>query len=130
MERPARRGGTEGSPWRQRGEREGYSKSRDDLLHGFDLVDEAGQVAAADRMLKLAYGLGFDLPHALASHGKNLADLFQRVGVAVGQAVAEFEDFAFAVVELFEHHGNPRLEHALRHVFERIDLAVIFDKLT
>ena len=48
-------------------------------------VEEAYQDLTAARLLQLADRFRFDLPHALASDGKNLAHLFERVRVAVGQ---------------------------------------------
>ena len=66
----------------------------------FDAVEEADQGAGAVRLLQLADGLRFDLPDAFAGDGENLADFFQRVGVAVGQAVAEADDFALAVAQV------------------------------
>ncbi len=67
---------------------------------GGEAIDEAGQTRTAIRLLQLADGLGFDLPDALAGDREDLADFFERVGVAVGQAVAEPQDLALAVVEL------------------------------
>ena len=63
-------------------------------------VEEADQGAGAVGLLQLADGLGFDLADAFAGDGEDLADFFQRVGVAVGQAVAQAEDFPLAVVEV------------------------------
>ena len=60
------------------------------------------QVPAADRVLQLGDGLGFDLPHAFAGHFENAADFFQRVRVTVGQAVSQADDFPFAEGERFE----------------------------
>ena len=64
---------------------------------GGDAGYERLQVAAADRVLQLADGLGLDLPDALAGDLEDVADFFQRVGVAVAQAVAELDDLALAV---------------------------------
>ena len=65
-------------------------------------------------MLQLADGLGFDLADALAGDLEDVADFFQRVAVAVAQAVAELDDLAFAVAERLEHLGDPAAEHFLR----------------
>ena len=43
---------------------------------------------------------------------KILPDLFQGVGIAVGQAVTQPQDFAFAVVQPFEHAGHALLEQS------------------
>jgi len=51
-------------------------------------VQKAGQFAATLRVLQLAHRLGLDLPDPFAGDREDLADLFQRVGVAVGQPVA------------------------------------------
>src|SRR2546423_13059859 len=66
---------------------------RRDLL----LLQEPGQLLAAYRVLKLAHGLGLDLPHALAGHLEDAAHLFERVRVAVAQAVAKADDLALAI---------------------------------
>ncbi len=60
-------------------------------------VEEAFELAGADRVLELADGLGLDLADALAGDFEDLADLFERVGVAVADAVAELDDLALAV---------------------------------
>ena len=63
------------------------------------LVEEPGQFLAAARLLQLADSLGLDLADALAGHLEDVADFFQRVAVAVAQAVTELDDFPFAVAE-------------------------------
>src|SRR5207244_3390023 len=55
---------------------------------------EAFEFARAHWVLELADGLGFDLPHALAGDLEDAADLLERVGVAVADAVAELDDLA------------------------------------
>ena len=47
-------------------------------------------------MLQLADGFGFDLADAFAGHLEDAADFFERVGVAVAQAVTQADDFALA----------------------------------
>jgi hypothetical protein len=49
------------------------------------------------RVLQFADGFGFDLSHALAGDFEDAAYFFERVGVGVADAVAEFDDFSFAV---------------------------------
>ena len=61
-----------------------------------DWAQKTLQVLAAHGVLQLAHGFGFDLPHAFAGDLENAADFFERVGVAIGQAVAQADDFAFA----------------------------------
>ena len=60
------------------------------------------QVLAADGVLQLGDGFGFDLPHALAGDLEDAADFFQRVGVAVAQAVTQADDLPLAVGERLE----------------------------
>src|SRR3954447_3936185 len=74
-------------------------------------VEEAFELPAADRVLQLADGLRLDLADALAGDLENPADLFERVGVAVAQAVAELDDLALAVGERLEHALDLVLEH-------------------
>jgi hypothetical protein len=47
-------------------------------------------------VLELADGLGLDLADALAGDLEDPADLLERVGVAVADAVAELDDLALA----------------------------------
>jgi hypothetical protein len=65
-------------------------------------------------MLQLADGLGLDLPDALAGDLEDAADLFERVGVAVADAVAQLDDLALAVGQRLEHLLDLVLEHLLR----------------
>ena len=60
------------------------------------------KLLAAHRMLQLLDRLGFDLPHALARDLEDAAHLFQGVGVAVAQAVAQADDLPLAVGERLE----------------------------
>ena len=55
------------------------------------------QLADARRVTHLAQGLGFDLADAFAGDFELLADFFERAGVAVDQAEAQFQNFAFAL---------------------------------
>src|SRR5215831_16963696 len=79
-----------------------------------DSVEESFELAAAYRVLQLADGLGLDLPYPLARHLEDAADLLQRVGVTVAQAVAELDDLALAVGQRLEHLLDLVLEHLLR----------------
>ena len=49
--------------------------------------------------------LGLDLPGALARHPQHLAHLFQRTALAIGQAIAQVDDPALALVEVIEARG-------------------------
>src|SRR5512143_3116701 len=66
------------------------------------VVGEALELAAAAGVLELAQGLGLDLADALARHLELLADLLERVLVAVAQAEAHLEDPALALRERLE----------------------------
>lgn len=76
-------------------------------------VDKTLEFAGADGMLKFADGLGLDLADAFAGDLEDASDFFEGVGVAVADAVAEFDDFAFAVGEGFEHLFDAVFEHFL-----------------
>ena len=80
-------------------------------------------------MLELADRLGLDLADSLAGNGEDLADLFERVGVAVGQAVAEADDLPLAVVQCGQDFGNSVFQRDLVHVLERVVVAVVFQEL-
>src|SRR5262249_59779984 len=69
-------------------------------------VEEALELATSHRMLELAYRLGFDLADAFAGHLEDAAHFFQRVRVAVAQAVPQFNDLALAVRQGFQHLVN------------------------
>ena len=61
------------------------------------------ELAGADRVLQLADGFGLDLADALAGDLEDAADFFERVGVAVADAVAQLDDLALAVGQRLEH---------------------------
>jgi hypothetical protein len=61
------------------------------------------ELAGPDGVLELADGLGLDLADALAGDLEDAADLFEGVGVAVADAVAELDDLALAVGQRLEH---------------------------
>jgi len=62
-------------------------------------------------VLEFSDGLGFDLSDSFAGDLEDSSDLFEGVGVAVADAVAEFDDFAFSVGEGFEDALDALLEH-------------------
>src|SRR5258706_6582817 len=72
------------------------------------------------RVLKLTNRLGFNLAHALARHLEDSADFFEGVGVAVADAVAEFDDLALAVCQRFEDLLDLILEHFLGGAFDAV----------
>src|SRR5688572_26435082 len=98
-------------------------------LGDLDLVDEAVEGAAADGVLELADGLGLDLADAFTGDREDLADLFQRVGIAVGQAVAEADDLALAIVQALQHVGDPLLEKGLGHFLQLVLFPLVLDEL-
>jgi hypothetical protein len=57
-------------------------------------------------VLELADRLGLDLANAFAGDLEDLTHLFERVGVAVADAVAELDDLALAVGQRLEHGFN------------------------
>ena len=63
------------------------------------LIEEPNQLLAAAGLLQLANSLRLDLADALARDLEYVADFFQRVAVAVAQAVAELDDLALAVAQ-------------------------------
>ena len=81
---------------------------------------KALELSCSDGMLELADRFGFDLADSLAGHFENAADLFERVGVAVADAVAKLDDFAFAVSQCLENLLDLVLEHFLRGRLHRI----------
>ena len=69
------------------------------------------ELARTDRMLELADGLGLHLADTLAGHLEDLAHLFQRVGLAVADAVAQLDDLTLAIGQRLEHVVDTVLEH-------------------
>src|SRR5688572_26941827 len=87
-----------------------------DIRPDFQPVDEAGKGAGTVRLLELADGFGLDLADAFARDAEYFADLFERVGVTVGQAVPQPQDFPLAVVEALHGLVDPPLEGLLVRV--------------
>ena len=61
------------------------------------VIEEAFELAAANRVLQFANRLCLDLADALAGDLEDSADFLERVCVAVADAVTQFDNFAFAV---------------------------------
>ena len=61
------------------------------------MVEEALEFTCPDGVLEFSYGLRLDLPDAFACNFEDSAHLFERIGIAVANAVSEFDDFPFAV---------------------------------
>ncbi len=84
---------------------------------------------AADGVLKLADGFGFDLADALAGDLEDAADFFEGVGVAVADAVAELDDLALAVGQRLEHLLDFVLEHLLGGDFDGVVGLLVLDEV-
>src|SRR5215831_149913 len=80
-------------------------------------------------MLQLANCLGLDLPHALARHFKDAADLLQRVRVAVSQTVAQLDNFALPISQRLERLLNLVFEHLLGSRTDRRFGTVVLDEV-
>src|SRR5690348_825465 len=94
-----------------------------------DAFQKAFQLLAPHWVLQLADGFGFDLADAFARDFKDAAHLLERVGVAVAQAVAQANDFAFAEGQGLEQVLDLLAEHALRGGTQRALRAAVFDEL-
>src|SRR3954452_14822174 len=94
-----------------------------------DAVEEALELAAAERVLQLADRLRLDLADPLPRHLEDPAHLLQRVGVAVPQAVPQLDDLALAVRQRLEHLLDLVLEHLLRGGADRRLGAVVLDEV-
>src|SRR5207253_6955274 len=93
------------------------------------LLQKAFEVHAADGMLQLADGLGLDLADALARDLEDAADLFERVGVAVLQAVAEADDLPLAPGERLQQMLNLLPQDAVIGAVDRVVAGVVLEKL-
>src|SRR5262245_12214270 len=93
------------------------------------LLQKAFQMNAADRVLQLADGFGLDLSHALARDLEDAANLFQRVGVAVLQAIAKTDDLALAPREGLEQAFDLLPQDALVGAVHRVVAGVVLDEL-
>src|SRR5262249_19700716 len=80
-------------------------------------------------VLQLADGFGLDLPYALASDLEDAADLFQRVGVAILQAVAEADDFPLAPGERLQQILDLLPQNHVISTVDRIVTGLIFQEL-
>src|SRR6476660_7802963 len=78
------------------------------------------QLSRSNRVLELSDRLGFDLANALAGDFEDSADFFERVCVAVADAVAELDDLALSVGQRFQDLLNLVLEHFLGGGFDGI----------
>src|SRR5262245_43711705 len=78
------------------------------------LIEEAHQLLAAAGLLELADGFGFDLADAFPRDLEDVADFFQRVAVAVAQAVPQLDDLPLAVAQGLEHLVDTVPQHLLR----------------
>src|SRR4051812_4050149 len=95
------------------------------LVVGRDLFPEPAELVLALRELELLEGADLDLADALARDLEDRADLLERVGVAVAEAVAELEDFPLAVRERLQELRDRLAQHrVLRGIDRRLALLV------
>ena len=80
-------------------------------------------------MLQFFDRLGLDLPHALAGDLEDAAHLFQGVGVAVAQAVAQADDLPLAVGERFEQGFDAFAKQFIAGGLFRSGQSTVFDEL-
>src|SRR5437879_4175280 len=80
-------------------------------------------------MLELADGFGLALPDALPRDLENPADLFQRVGVAVLQAVPQANDLPLPPGERLEQAFDLLPQDAVVGAMHRVVAGVVFDEL-
>src|SRR5262249_25967495 len=92
-------------------------------------LEEALELPAPDGVLQLADGLGLDLPDPLAGDLEDPADLLERVGVAVAQAVPQLDDLALAVGQGLEHLVGLLLEHLLGGGVDRALGGLVLDEV-
>src|SRR5579884_2761674 len=76
------------------------------------VVDVVAQARISRRMTQLLERLRLDLPDALARHAEVLADLFQRVGIAVVEPEPHLKDVALARRELIERLLDLLAQHS------------------
>src|SRR5262249_19756979 len=92
-------------------------------------LEEPLELPAPDGMLEVPHGLGLDLADPLAGHLEDPADLFERIGVAVAEAVAELDDLALAVGEGLEDRVDLLLEHLLGRGVDRALGGLVLDEV-
>src|SRR5262245_1314579 len=83
------------------------------------LIQKAHQLLAAAGLLELHHGFGFDLADAFPRDLEDVSDFFQRVAVAVAQAVPQLDDLPLAVTEGLEHLVDAVSQHLLRRAGSR-----------
>ena len=92
-------------------------------------LEEALEVLRPIGMLQLANRLRFDLPDPLPRDPKNAADLFERIGIAIAQAITKPDDLSFAPGERLEQTLNLLTKDAVVGVLKRTFAVLIFDQL-
>src|SRR5205085_8646635 len=119
--RSRRRGGRRGPPLN------GSTGCRTRLLQAFG---EGFEQARARRVSQLAQRLGLDLAYALARHVEVLADLFERVLLALrAEAVAEFDDDLLARAKGSEHGVCDRAQVGRDNRVGGADARLILDEV-
>src|SRR5260221_14431304 len=87
------------------------------------------ELLASHGVLQLANGFGFNLPHPLPRALEDAADLFQRVGVAVSQAVPQTNDLPLAVGERLEEMVDLFPQNAVARRLDRVVARGVFNEL-
>ena len=77
------------------------------LFESTILIQIILQLAAAAGMAQLPQSFGLDLADTLSSYIKFLADLFQGMGLSVGEAEAHPQDLLFPAGQGFERRPAP-----------------------
>ena len=81
-------------------------------------------------MAQLAHRLGLDLADPLAGHAVDLADLVERLGLAVGEAEAHRDHAGLALGERVEHRVQLLLQQREAHRVGRDDRLGVLDQVT
>ena len=91
--------------------------------------EEALELAEARRVTELADRLGLDLADALASDLEDRGRPLRACGVAIAEAVAEFDDLPFALRQAGQHLVHLLLEHLWLTPFRRVLGRLVFDEV-
>src|SRR5690606_39672035 len=92
-------------------------------------VEVVAQDLRAARVAELRHGLGLDLPDALTRHAVDLADLVERLGLAVGEPEAHRHDARLALRERVEDLVQLLLQEREAHRVRRDDRLGVLDEV-
>src|SRR5579872_2702959 len=93
------------------------------------VLDETAQVVAAGVVLQLAQSFRFDLADALARDLEDSPRLFERITIAVSQAVTQLDDLALAIREALENVVDLVFEQLVHRRFRRRVLGAVFEEV-